>query len=552
MPATRRPWPIFCALLAGVLIAGAFWYFALSGRKGEAVPAEGGHYIEGVVGAPQRINPLFVIPGSTDADIASLVFSGLVRLAPDGTPQPDLAERWDIAGNGDSYVFYLRPGVAWHDAAHCPDPATRCAFTAADVVFTYNAIADAAFKGDPSLAQLMKGVVVRERDPLTVEFKLEQPYSPFLSYLTLGILPEHVLRDTDASGLYNSAFNGRPVGTGPYVFKSRDTARVLLEANPTYHLGPPKISTFEFRAYTNVAALGAALRAHDVDAALLPATSRAAIDEAGRAGGYDMHSLSSAQINFVYLDTRSPMFADRQVRLALAQALDVPALGAGQAVADALPSAAIPPGYWAASRVTPAATDLDQAKVLLDQDGWTVGDDAVRTKDGQRLAFTISTNNDADRVALAEAVAAQCRAAGADVTVQPLSSAAFVDQYLLARRFEAALFSIDVAPDPDPYPFWHSSQIEPPGRNLSGYADSRIDSTLERARQTADAARRKELYAEFQSYFAEDVPSLPLFASRYVYVQNGRAHGYKESLLITPAMRFANVNEWYVNTRVRD
>ncbi|HET7372679.1 MAG TPA: hypothetical protein VFJ20_04815, partial [Gemmatimonadaceae bacterium] len=97
-------WPLFVALVAGVSAVALLWFVVLSNPSGEAVPASGGHYVEGVTRAPERLNPLFTGGNPVDADIASLVFSGLVRLGPDGTPQPDLAERWEITGNGQSYV----------------------------------------------------------------------------------------------------------------------------------------------------------------------------------------------------------------------------------------------------------------------------------------------------------------------------------------------------------------------------------------------------------------------------------------------------------------
>src|SRR5207248_9088799 len=105
-------------------------------------------------------------------------------------------------------------------------------------------------------------------------------------------------------------------------------------------------------------------------------------------------------------------------------------------------------------------------------------------------------------------------------------------------------------PDPDPSPAWHSTQIASPGRNLSNYSDPRTDDALERARQTSDTSRRKELYANFAGFFAAAAPAIPLYAPQSTYVQSTRVQGYAESLLFTPSSRFSNVSEWYVRTRV--
>ncbi len=528
--------------MAGVSAVALLWFVVLSNPSGEAVPASGGHYVEGVTRAPERINPLFTGGNQVDADVASLVFSGLVRLGADGTPQPDLAERWEITGNGQSYVFHLRHGVAWQDGE---------AFSADDVIFTFKAISDPAFKGDAALAQLMQGVVVTARDAYTVEFKLEQAYAPFLAYMTVGILPEHLLQNLDANQLFNAEFNARPVGTGPYKLRRRTANGVELETNDTYYLGPPHISTFEFRVYADGNALTEALRAHEVDGALLgPEVSASELQVIVQDGRFAMHELTSESYTTVYLDTRLPVFADDTVRLALWRAINPESLiedavgGHGQ-TADT----GIAHGSWAYTPVDVPSFDPGAAASSLEAAGWARGSDGTRHNGDTRLEFTLSTTNDAARVAVAQNLAQQWRAIGADVTVEPLASDAFIDEHLLPRKFQAALVAVDPGPDPDPYPFWHSTQVAPPGRNLSNYSSPQIDDVLERARQTTDTARRKELYAQFENFLVAAAPQIPIYAPVYTYVQNTRVRAFGDTLLFTPASRFASVAAWYINTR---
>jgi hypothetical protein len=73
-------WPIFGALVVGCASVALLWYFVLSDPSGEAVPATGGRYVEGVTRAPERINPLYAAANPVDADLSALIFSGLVRL----------------------------------------------------------------------------------------------------------------------------------------------------------------------------------------------------------------------------------------------------------------------------------------------------------------------------------------------------------------------------------------------------------------------------------------------------------------------------------------
>jgi len=537
-------WPLFAALVVGVSALAVLWYVVLDQPRGEAVPSSGGRYVEGVTNAPGRMNPLFAGANPVDADVASLVFSGLVRLGPDGTPQPDLADRWEITENGQTYVFRLRRGVAWQDGQP---------FDAGDVVFTFKAIADPGFKGDPVLAQLMEGVTVTARDAYTVEFHLPQAYAPFLAYLDVGILPQHLLQNMDANQLYNAEFNARPVGTGPYAFKRQTSQGVELEANPTYYLGPPNISTFEFRVLPDDASLVEALRSRRIDGALLgPDTPKADLDFLAADRRFALRDLVTAAYNTVYFDTRSPLLSDVVVRKALWQAIDPRRLvgdvaaGRGDAV-----SGPISKRSWAYSAADIPPFDPGTAARDLEASGWARGRDGVRARGDQRLAFALSTSDDPTQVAIARDLAQQWSAIGAEVQVQPVASNAYIEQYLLPRKYQAALVAVDPGPDPDPYPFWHSSQIVPPGRNLANYADPRIDDVLERARQTTDTARRKELYALFDGYLINAAPEVPLYAPVYVYAQSARVQGFNASLLFKLSNRFRDENDWYVNTTTR-
>jgi peptide/nickel transport system substrate-binding protein len=546
MPLMHSRWPIFAALIAGVGAVMALWYGVLANPEGETVPASGGRYVEGVTVAPDRINPLFASANPTDRDLSELVFSGLIRLGPDGAPLPDLAERWEITGNGTTYVFYLRRGVAWHDG-----PDRR--FDADDVLLTFDAITDPGFRGDPTLSSIFQDVVVTARDARTVEFKLPQPYAPFLSYLSVGILPAHLLEGLDADGLFNAPFNAQPVGTGPYRLAGRTERGAILQANTTYHFGPPRISTIEFRTFDDGGRLVEALRAGDVDGALFgpeaPVSDLKLLQDDSR---FTSHALAGVSTNLIYFDVREPIFEDIAVRGALVQAINPRTLIDETAGGRGEPTdTTITDESWAYTEVEARGFNAGAAARALEIAGWSRGSDGVRRKDGVRLEFLLSTSNDPARVAIAENVARQWEAIDAAVTVQALDAATYVDEHLLGRQFQAALVEIDPGPDPDPYPFWHTSQLAAPGRNLTGYSDPLMDDVLERARLTTDLARRKELYEDFASFFIAGAPAVPLYAPVSVYVLRANVQGFAPAMLITPASRFSNVHEWYVRTRVR-
>jgi peptide/nickel transport system substrate-binding protein len=326
----------------------------------------------------------------------------------------------------------------------------------------------------------------------------------------------------------------------------------VLTSNPTYYLGPPRVSTLEFRVYPDDDAVAAALRQREIDGAMLsPGTPRADVEFIEGTGAYALHGLTSTSVNMLYLDTRSPMFNDATVRKALLQGLNrqtlVNEVAAGRGEVSA---AGIPRGSWAYTEMEQPEFNAGTAASALERAGWSRGRDGVRQRDGVRLDFDLLTSTDAHQVAMAENIARQWDSIDVQARVVPVDAATYIEDVLLARQFAAALVEIDPGPDPDPYPFWHSSQIAPPGRDLSSYSSPDIDQSLERGRQTTDNAQRTEYYAEFADTLLDEVPAIPLHAPVYVYVQSLRTHGFEPSLLLTRASRFANVNAWYVNTRV--
>jgi peptide/nickel transport system substrate-binding protein len=267
---------------------------------------------------------------------------------------------------------------------------------------------------------------------------------------------------------------------------------------------------------------------------------------------FTVRDLTSTSYYTLYLDTRATMFEDKNVRKALLQGINIESLVADAADGRGVPAdTGIPARSWAHAPIDVPPFDPGAAATILERAGWQQGSDGIRSNGQIRLSFTLSTTADPRRVAIADSVSKQWRSIGVEARVQPLSSSSFIDDLLLPRKFEAALVAIDPGPDPDPYSFWHSSQIAPPGRNLAGYSEPRIDNTLERARQTTDSVRRRDLYTLFGDYLVAATPSIPLFAPVYAYVQADRVQGFSDTLLFTPASRFADVEAWYVATRVQ-
>ena len=227
----------------------------------------------------------------------------------------------------------------------------------------------------------------------------------------------------------------------------------MLSSNPTYYLGPPKISTLEFSVFADDAALVAALRRGALDGALLgPDASQADLDVVRENATYDAHPLAGTAFNVIYLDSHLPSFGDPAVRAALRQAINLDALLDIAGPAPGVPTTnGVSRMSWAGTRSEPPAFDPGGAASALERAGWSRrNSDGVREKDGNTLSFTFATANDPQTVALADEIARQWRVIGVEADVRPGDSASFVTGTLLARTFEAALAVVSPGPESGP------------------------------------------------------------------------------------------------------
>jgi peptide/nickel transport system substrate-binding protein len=403
----------------------------------------------------------------------------------------------------------------------------------------------------PELPPAVTGAAFEATNSDTVTVTLAEPFAPLPAYLTLGILPVHLLRDTPPESLYDSPFNQRPVGSGAYLIQTLALNRAELVANTAYHFPQAFIERLDLRFYPDDGALFEALERGEVNGALFESgLGPSDILTIQQQDKLRMSTLDTGEITYVYLNLDVPLFQDRSLRQALLYGLDRDAL-----IRDVLRGQAsradspIAPSSWA---YTPSlrryGVDTNLAGLLLDEAGWLVGGDGIRRKDGIPLAFTLTTGPDPVRVEVANRVAEAWNALGANVTVESTGLTELVRDIIEQRDYDALLFVDAAHPDPDPYDAWHSSEAGGQGGNLAQFSDSRVDALLSEARSSPQT-HRDDLYAAFQEIFAQEVPSIPLYVSRALYVQDVDVSGVRVNQLGSPGDRFWQVQEWFLETR---
>lgn len=491
----------------------------------------GGRLIEAVVGDVRRTSPLAPLTTEAEGDVVALVFAGLMRPGPDGTPEGDLAESWEVTPDGLAYTFRLRPGLTWHDGV---------ALTASDVAFTIEQVQASDFSGPPALPMAWSGVQVFVADSRTVIFYLVEPSAEFLSRASIGLIPRHLAGEMGGRGFDVPAFERRPVGAGPYRVRTIEDDRVRLERFEQYAHGAPHIGRIELRLARDAAEQARLLADGVTDAALLGEAPAEAEARIFKRRDLRTTSLTRSAYTLVYFNLHLPPLDDLATRHALAAALDRPALAAvaGRGLPGATPFV---PGTWAAVAADGAAAD---ANAMLEAAGWRLEGDGVRRKSGQALALEVATNDDPTRHALAAAVSAQWGRHGAQLKVTVLPANVLVQERLRRGAYQTAVYGWDAGIDPDPYPGWHTTQAGGSGANIAGFQDREADALLEAARTTLDVRERRELYALFTARFTGQAASAVLYYPQRPYVLPARLQGFTPGVLFTPGSRFRDVHLW--------
>lgn len=543
---TARDKFIVVALVGLMAIVSVGAVFLDQAERSGIVPAYGGTYIEGAVGAPQYLDPI-LSSTDLDADVVRLVFTGLTQLSRDGSVVPDLAT-FATEGDGKIWTFTIQNDAKWHDG----EPVT-----AADVVYTVSLVQDKAYVGPYSDA--FHGVSVKALADRVVRFTLPDAFGSFAASTTLPLLPSHLLSGVGYNALPRHQFNQRPVGTGPFRVAESDARQVVLApSDDFYRLHPdrvrPYLDRLVLRSYPDTAQALTALARGEVDG--VGGVTMADAERVRTYKNVSLYSFPTSDYTALFFNVRPDraVFHDRVVRQAIASAidrgkvLDLAADGRGR-VADELAS---PTSWGYVKDIKRYDHSIAAARKMLDEADWKDHDgDGIRDKGGVKLSFTISTSDEPARLSAALQIAEDLRPLGIAAQIQSVPFNKLLETVVAQRSYDALLIGISGTGDPDAYALFHSSEIAAPGHNFSGFFTLPIDRMLETARKTSDQAKRLELMTPVFQAIAADVPVVFLYFSDYLYAQTNRLQGLRIMPIVAPSDRLWNAQDWYVKTSLR-
>ncbi len=546
MSKREKIWFLALLVLMGTsfLLVANFFYLSHT----TSVTASGGQYREGLIGQPRLINPILATSGPDQA-LVQLVFSGLYKYDGSGNLVPDLADALPEVSPGQKhYTVKLKKNVVWHNDK---------TFTADDVVFTIQTLQNPDFHSPKRNDWI--NTKVEKIDDYTILFTNKDISGPFVQNLTQPILSKSLWQNVPAENFALSQDNLEAIGTGPYLIKeikkmsSGKIRSISLESFSHYYQNKPNLDTVLLVFYDTYEDLINALHSKSISGfGFIPFDRNLYLDKNNK--NLRILELPLPQYQAVFFNLGNKVLADRNVRKALNSATNKTDIlnqvynGSGRTIDGPLLPEQI--GFKETTQSPDAQNSLAVAEAALDTAGWKLNSQTgLRTKNNLPLELTLSTNDFNLNVKAAEMLRDQWQKLHIKINLNILPTKELTDKVIRPRQFDMLLFGQKLGADPDPFAFWHSSQIKNPGLNLSGFANTAADKLITEARATTNLAVRQTKYGQFQDIIRAEVPAIFLNQSVYVYVIESSLKNVTLKNLADPKYRFSDIPNWYIDEK---
>jgi peptide/nickel transport system substrate-binding protein len=440
---------------------------------------------------------------------------------------PGLAESYTVSPDASVYTFKLRKNVTFHDGTH---------FDATAVKATYDHVVDPATKSKSGLGALGPYKETRIIDPYTAQIVFTKPNASFLHQQAagnFGIASPTALQKYGPVG-----FGNHPVGTGPFKFVSYQTGNQLsLVKNGAYRwgptalgAGPAPLDSLVFRIVTDDSGRYNALQTGQLQIAMsLPPNDISAAEKSGQFRELTVQSIGTPA--GMPINVTKPPTNDLRVRQAIMYAVDQEKLVSqvlfGTSTAAHSVLTPITPGYSAAS-ASLYSYDPAKANALLDQAGWKMGSNGVRTKNGQQLALNVIIFSNAGFELPIQFVLSELSKVGftSRTTVQPFAAS--------QASFNAGLHNLGAfgyyGTDPYLLNIWVNSNAIKSGFNWSHYDNPKVDTMLATANATADDTKRDGIYEQISMTLMQDAMYLPLWNVNFPFTNSPSVSGLHPTL----------------------
>lgn len=436
----------------------------------------------------------------TERIVYQSIFDKLLDLDENGKIIPMLAERWVVSDDQKTYTLFLRKGVKFQDGS---------AFNAKAVEFNLLRGQEKTSLRKNDLKYIKQVSVV---DDATVKIELTTPFAPFLSILTDRA---GMMSSPDAVKKFGDDYVNNPVGTGPFIYKSRlKGASLTLDKNPNYwQAGLPKVDQVVYKIMTDVNVAFNNLRSGQVDI-----TSRFPYKELSNltaAGKYTVINKPSLGFRGFYFNTSKAPFDKKEVREAVDILID------RNAIAKVVYNGAVSPSHSPFSKAqfahdvadNPPKVDLARAKALLKAAGKEAG-----------FSFKLTLPTTPEELQIGQMVQGMLRPAGISVILEKTELATQIESGK-AGTYEGLMVGWSGRPDPDQniYDF----VVTNGSLNYSKYGVKEVDALLLQARSESDEAKRKGFYDQAMQILVTDVPYVYLNHDNVLFGISKAVKGFK-------------------------
>lgn len=496
--------------------------------------------------SPASLNTMLAA-SAVNGDLSMFIYSYAVRYNEKAQPVPDAVSEVPTVANGDvskdglTLKYKLRPNIKWQDGQP---------LTCEDLKFTWQAVMNphnnvVTTDGYKDIASIDCS------DERVAVVHMKKLYAPYLQQLwgvngNAPIMPAHLLaKYNDAKGSFNTApYNSLPIGSGPFkVIQWQRGSEVRMEANPLFWAGKPKLNEVIFKIMPDENTMVTALQTHDID--MIARGTGLSLPRyqsiTGPGSGLTMTLVDDYLYTHIDFNLKRPLLQDRNLRIALAYATNrdeiVTKVMHGAAVAAQTDQS--PQLSWAhTDKFQHYPFDPAKARQVLDADGWKVGPDGIRVKNGQRLSFNLTCAAESNYARQIQTLLQrQWHEIGVEATVKNVPTALLFENSaagtLQGGNYDVALFSWSAAADPDDSAIYSGDNLAPHGQNALFWTNPVATAAMNDALKTLDQTQRKHYYEIVQQQMASDVPTIILFFWKEPFIYNTDLKGYAPSPVIS-------------------
>jgi dipeptide transport system substrate-binding protein len=364
---------------------------------------------------------------------------------------------------------------------------------------------------------------VEKLDPYSVKITLNHPESPFLADLAMGfasIFSAEYAAQLEKAGR-QVELNTRPIGTGPFVFKSyQKDAQVRYTANPVYWRGKAKFDNLVFAITLDANVRVQRLKAGECQIALYPKVDL--LDDLKKDPNLVVSGKSVLTLAYIFPNTAKPPFTDKRFRQALWYGLDkanfIKVYFNGNATAAA---ASLPPGMWGYDKSLKDRTfDVEKARQLVKASGY----------DGREIVLWARVGGIYDSKRAAEMMQADWTKIGVNVKVQPMEWGELLKRAGSGEHDISFMMWSSDNGDPDNFltPNLSCAAAES-GGNRSKWCDKKFDGLLHQAKIASNSAARTSLYMEAQKISYKEAPWIPIAYPTFYVAHRKNVHGFIQS-----------------------